>query len=252
MVHKLITKRETEAEIAQRRSRRRKVCAIVGAVIAFLAFLLKEPIREPVKGVSDAISAAQREVSAANAAEGLSDQQVELSLQLQTQIKGLKDLLSKAGTTHDPSAYDVTTACANLSQAYSNAQTRVNRVSDLLDTLPMWLDKFPQGTKELRAARDKAKSELNDLGTKVQATIKENRVPKPDVKNYVVVMMEMVGVVVTELVGAMTWESQVEAAAAHVKKRADGLYILCTWLSYLFIVLGSLITIVSLIWFAEG
>lgn len=77
MTSKLVQKRRTEAaEEAYRkklRRRRRRVLTVAGAILVLFTFVVREAFREQLKGMSDAIAAAQNTETEAQARQIISE-----------------------------------------------------------------------------------------------------------------------------------------------------------------------------------
>jgi hypothetical protein len=152
-------------------------------------------------------------------------------------LRQVEDLMADPNKAPWISKSDLQMELLDLSQVYADTAAKVDRVSDLLDRLPGWV-----------GGREKARSEIQDglkkTHTEMLATIKENTVPNPDVKNHVLILLGIVQVEAFALQVAL-WQESVTKTAKAQQRIADILYNWCTWLAYALFVLGVALALIG-------
>jgi hypothetical protein len=233
MSSKLIAKRETEtariAKIKKARAKRSRRWMVAGIAICVVTFIVKEVLRDQLKGLSDSIAVAQKAVDEREAAIVATARQVTLT----SQMKLLSDQAGKVNASQTTTKSDVQIATANLMSTYTDAAQLIDRISDLLDTLP-------KGADPLRKEREKVRDDLEVLRKETLKTVTENSVPNPDWHNHTLLLVGGIEVCLFEL-KSLSWQMKVMVTAENVKEAADTLYRDCTWLSYFLILVGIVI-----------
>lgn len=242
-----VSSRFAEKALAQSRRRRDAMKrkwnrGVSGLVIVLLTFAFKDVSKEQIKVASDAIAAAQ----AADTSGKATDQSSLNEVALQQRIRHLTDLIQTNNGSAEAN-FNLEQETLELEQVYGYASTGFDRVSYLLDTLPNWLDWLPHATKQLRRERDAIRKSLGELHEQVNKVVQENRVAVPNVKNHVNVQMQTLSVLIFELTRMVPWEEQVRIASKRVKQRTDSAYNLVTWISYV-LILGGIILSASGQW----
>jgi hypothetical protein len=223
MTSKVVKNRAAQTLETQRKRRLRRRLIIGGALVVLATFLVKEVLRDWLKGLSDSIAAAQNVESQGQAQTVLLAQQLQLSL-AQSQLAAALATPQKAPTI---SRVNLQTEVATLRQLCAQASKDVEDTSALLDKLPQ----RGEGARYLREKRDEIRQNLEKLQKESQKTVTTNLVPSPSWQNHVSVLLGILAVDVFEL-KVVLWDVDVASAAKRTKEAADKLYEFCTWLFY--------------------
>lgn len=229
MTSNVVKKRAAQTLETQRKRRLKRRLIIGGAAVVLATFLVKEVLRDWLKGVSDSIAAARNVESQDQAQTVLLVQQERLS-SVQSRLAAALATPQKAATI---SKINLETEVATLQQLCAQAANDVKDTSALLDKLPQ----RGEGARYLRGERDEIRQDLENLQNETQKTVTTNLVPTPSWQNHVSVLIGFLAVGMFELKVAL-WDIGVASAAKRTKEAADRLYDLCTWLFYFFYGLG--------------
>jgi hypothetical protein len=230
MTSKVVKKRAAQTLEEQRQRRLKRRLIVGGAVVVLVTFLIKEVLRDWLKGLSESIAAAQNVESQEEDRTMLLVQQERLSI-AQGQLAALANPQQKAAAV---SKINLQTEIGTLQQLCAQAAADVANTSALLDKLPQ----RGEGARYLRAERDHVQQDLQKLQKETKNTV-TNLVPMMGTtwESHVSVLIEIIGVNVFEL-EVVVWDTDVASAAKRTKEAADRLYELCTWMFYFFYIVG--------------
>jgi aldehyde:ferredoxin oxidoreductase len=204
---------------------------LIGFAIVLVTFVVKEIVRDELKRHIDSIDGALKAKAAADT--DLSATAREFVVK--QKLKLLSDQLTGPQTTGVLSKTSLVEETVELRGLYDSVATNVDRVSDVLETLP-------KEAKPLRVQREDVRKDLEKAHKHMEETIAQNTVAIPDAKNHALIILESVQVAIFGLTHEY-WEKGVMESAKRWKKVLEARYLLCTWASYFLYVVGLVVAI---------
>src|ERR1019366_8125496 len=177
MPSKMVVKRLTEAQAKEDRTRRSRRLMLLGFAIVLVTFVVKEIIRDELKRDIDSIDIALKAKGAADTDFSATANEFTLNQKL----KQLSDELTSPKTAGILSTIRLLDETLEVRRLYDIVANNVDRVSDVLETLP-------KEAKPLRVQRDDVRRDLEKVHKHMEEVIAQNTVPTPDARNHALIM----------------------------------------------------------------
>jgi len=216
---------------------------LVGALVVFLTYVVKEIFRERLKNISESLTSTENIYTIHQDTDVLWEKLMSLESQLAA--------LGSQGGRADPAS------SANIAKLIQrNAKTlseRVSNASIMFDQTSRLLDKLPSRQRHLRSERDRLAIELEDMKKAVKAT--ETAVghtatgagSADPLKTLTELAQQSLPIVQAGLVQIKiaVLSDQVLETARSARKGAETLYTYCTWASYLLYAIGFTLALLA-------
>lgn len=211
----------------KKKSRKRQVViTIIGAVILFCTYTLKDVIKEKTKDVSDALQRAEDLFRTEGGQSLLSVH--DLNFRMTDEFNQINQLEKNQLLTSDYSNV--------IRNDLLMAQQMQGNLNTDFDSVSRFLDKFPSGNGDLLAQRDTLRPNIQKTNQQVSELLAKS--PQGhDWVRFVQVKLAVVLAAAQEIPVAILGDA-VLTRAKQIRERADKIYAFADWGSYCFYILG--------------